>query len=1523
MKRFAYLAFLLFVGLYIYGVHASAVTIPITSNTTWSSINNGTGAGGQPSSSDDIIVSKGRTLTVDVTNGVCRTLQLGTDSGGNGVAGNGTLSFSSSTSKVTVSGVVTLGDVNNSGSISMSNGGTLSAQGFSVNNLTSWAPGTGTVQLTATNTLPASSSFNTFNNLTINGSGTTTTLGQSTTVSGTLTLTAGTLAISANTLTLSGPAIAGTATNLSTTSLSSLVFSGSSSGVSIPSSVTTLNRLQINNSNGVSMNGNLTLNGTLTFTSGNLTTGSYVLTSAPSCISSISRTSGYVVGNLKLTYPSSGGTCTYHIGSSAAYTPISLTVSTSAGGTLTAYTTSNEHAQIDNNSGIDSTKDANRYWTLGATGDTLPANVTSYSATFNFITADLDSAATATNFIASYYASSNWTLPSSVTANSTSTVVSSVAGPITIPTDFAIGEASTPACTVPSDLPSGTSCVCDYFGRSSLNPSTINGGNWTVSSSSGTFGSPRIVNSGYLRLTDNSTNVSTVATLPGTFPAAGNLIALEFKHYAYKGTTTNTAGADGIALVLSDASVTPVAGAYGGSLGYAQKTGINGFAGGWIGVGLDEYGNYSNSLEGRSGGSGTSLVPDAIAVRGSGSGASATSNYPYLTTTGTQSTSIDSPTSTSRPTAQAYRVVVDARCYQLNTSSINCNNPTLAKKAQVTVYRDTTGTGTFSSSNKVIDFDAYTANSNQANVPTNWILSFTGSTGSLVNIHEVQGMRVCAQSISLPPDISVDNTTPSTCSTITTGKPTVTITARKSDGTTDTSYTKTVTLSAKLSSGSTSNAVFTLLSGSGTFSNNQYTFSASDQGVAKFTMTDTSSQDVYITVTESSSGLSSTSSVVQYRGTSFTVATNDILSSDGNIVAGRPHRMTVTRNTGCSTDTTYTGTKNLDGWYTPDDYHPAGAAAPQLCTTGGGSGSSSTCIPSVGSCTTLSIAAPSVNSTVNNLTALSFSNGVAYFCLSTSDVGKYTLSIRDDVTSTTSPIVGTSQNLTVIPYTVAISDIKQGTTANPGATTASGAKFTAAGNSFQATAAGYLWNSNSVTGDTNYDGVPDSSSPSFSSVSGGGVAAHYADTINLAASATYPSGGNFSGTINVTGGSSTVTNLTYNNVGSFLMTASHSANYLNSINLASRTYVYANSTSKPSQEVGRFYPDHFVVSNASITPACVQTSPATSFTYMGQQFNVSFKLTAMALGGSDPTNDALTNYDSSKTGSDGKNGYAKLSFSDQSLLGWGAIDVGGSISLTSRLDTSASPKDATTGAGATWSGGIANLTVPLTFSRNTVSGAIVPDAFSSGINLGIAPTDSDGVTVASSSLNLDTKDGSGGANKVQIGSATPIRFGRLKLSNAIGSDRLNLPIPATLEYYNGTAWITNTDDSCTSISNQSNMGFGKAPGNYYGSLNLINMPANTKLPSSISFSKGIGKLLLAPPTSANGSALGRGSVAVCVQLDSTSSGSQLCTAATASAIKPWLQSKWTSGNGYNDDPFARATFGVFGSGPIIYIRESY
>jgi hypothetical protein len=82
-------------------------------------------------------------------------------------------------------------------------------------------------------------------------------------------LTAGIFSMDNSTLTLQGPSISfGTGTSFNTTANSSLVFSGSSAGVAIPTTVTALKNLTINNANGVIQQSTITVNNTLTLQSG-------------------------------------------------------------------------------------------------------------------------------------------------------------------------------------------------------------------------------------------------------------------------------------------------------------------------------------------------------------------------------------------------------------------------------------------------------------------------------------------------------------------------------------------------------------------------------------------------------------------------------------------------------------------------------------------------------------------------------------------------------------------------------------------------------------------------------------------------------------------------------------------------------------------------------------------------------------------------------------------------------------------------------------------------------------------------------------------------------------------------------------------------------------------------------------------------------------------------------------------------------------------------------------------------------
>ncbi|KKK99917.1 hypothetical protein EIK76_10855 [Rheinheimera mesophila] len=264
-------------------------------------------------------------------------------------------------------------------------------------------------------------------------------------------------------------------------------------------------------------------------------------------------------------------------------------------------------------------------------------------------------------------------------------------------------------------------CVSECFTENFSNDT-----NWYLTQRNSTPPSLR-TSPNRLRLTENTINQATSITFKRSFPAAGNKMTIEFDHYAYGGS-----GADGIALVLSDAAVTPVPGSYGGSLGYAQRTNVspaqNGFAGGWLGIGFDEFGNFSQATEGRVGG--TTARPQAIGVR-----AASSTNYGWLGGTNTLSPTL-SATGSTLARGDRYRITIDSRISSPQTVSFQLERRLAGGSSYSTLL---------TSSNLL--------SLGQPAPPANLLLSYTGSTGDNTNFHEITNIQVCTQKPSTPVEI--------------------------------------------------------------------------------------------------------------------------------------------------------------------------------------------------------------------------------------------------------------------------------------------------------------------------------------------------------------------------------------------------------------------------------------------------------------------------------------------------------------------------------------------------------------------------------------------------------------------------------------------------------------------------------------------------------------------------------------------------------------------------------------------------
>jgi MSHA biogenesis protein MshQ len=1025
------------------------------------------------------------------------------------------------------------------------------------------------------------------------------------------------------------------------------------------------------------------------------------------------------------------------------------------------------------------------------------------------------------------------------------------------------------------DTTAPSACYSDDFTRATL------GSDWVTSSSSGSFGAPKIV-SNRLRLTDSTASVATVANLQRLFPGAGNKIIVEFDYFAYNGN-----GADGIAVTLSDASIAPAAGAFGGSLGYAQKSpppasdcakaaGCPGFAGGWLGVGIDEFGGYAAALEGRIGGLAANRA-DAVSVRGSGSGLA---GYNYHVTSAVLNPGIDVTGTTAGPNHR-YRITVD---HSNNTNAF------------VTVDRDTT-TAKNSYTNIIAKYDAKTMTGQKA-VPPSWFLSFTGSTGGSTNTHEIGGLRVCTtQAIGIPNFDHVrivHDDAAATCS-----PETVTLKAC-ADPACNTLYLGPVTVNLTATNGAT-------------WSVNPATISA---GQTQVTLSKTSAGTVNVGgVVTSVGGATTNTNAICYNGNtpnqcaivysanSCTFDAVEVNKDPGTPiftkVAGIPFSLNVLALPLTSTD------------------KRAGVLVDLVDQTG----------IAAGVCSNVSlISVPPIDflaSTSQNPSPGSRRQTVTFNYPNAAN----NVRVRMQSGGATSC---SSDNFAIRPASFTISSNADNMGSGNGTTVKAGLPFELDA---------IPKNGAAVPADTgNYSGtakINTNSNKALIPHTGAIQVGVLGGTFSAAVPGTPPSG---------TNGFSIGTAFTYSEVGNFLFQpwtiyddsfadvdrlkatpecrtdnnlGANTANDPGDPNTLDLNGMYGCyfGAATSSAFFGRFTPDHFAVSAATMVNRSDFPSCSSTFNYAGETMATKFTLTAQ-----NSTGNITQNYDGdfAKLTITGSGDPFKLNAVNSDTVRT-PFPVCAGVSPCVTPQPASNPRtNASPPLNPFLKGVAADISLPFSILRP--ASPVGPYSF---FNVGIAPTDSDLVTT--SPYDIDT---------VNVTEATPknhtkvvstiVRYGRLTLANANGSELLNLPLGARMEYWNTTTsppgsnstlsrFVLNTDDSCTVIQPGSIMLRNQLLG-----LNSANMPANNIVSSPLSFSSGLAKLTVkkpaTPPTS-------RGSVDVCVDLSSDNTPGTIC-ASSGSANMPWLQGAW-GGSSYDDDPVSRATFGTYKSGPVIYLREVY
>jgi hypothetical protein len=164
-----------------------------------------------------------------------------------------------------------------------------------------------------------------------------------------------------------------------------------------------------------------------------------------------------------------------------------------------------------------------------------------------------------------------------------------------------------------------------------------------------------------------------------------------------------------------------------------------------------------------------------------------------------------------------------------------------------------------------------------------------------------------------------------------------------------------------------------------------------------------------------------------------------------------------------------------------------------------------------------------------------------------------------------------------------------------------------------------------------------------------------------------------------------------------------------------------------------------------------------------------------------------------------------------------------------------------------------------------------------------------------------------------------MRFGRLAIKNANGSQLVPLPVLVEAQYAvaagAGTVFVTNKDDSCTSLANTN-----IAMSGFTQNLSAC----ETAITGAGALSSGRAKLILPAPGNAN-----NGSVLLTANLSSPASGTTCTsvgggTVSATAANSGYLRGNWAGSSTYADNPSARATFGTFkGSDEVIYMRENF
>ncbi len=537
--------------------------------------------------------------------------------------------------------------------------------------------------------------------------------------------------------------------------------------------------------------------------------------------------------------------------------------------------------------------------------------------------------------------------------------------------------------------------------------------------------------------------------------------------------------------------------------------------------------------------------------------------------------------------------------------------------------------------------------------------------------------------------------------------------------------------------------------------------------------------------------------------------------------------------------------------------------------------------------------------TLSNVAALTYNNvnldfgsnlsNSAPFIFNYPDAGRIRLYARYNIPDNGIPsgnyMTGNSNAFVVRPLGFYVDVV-----GNPAATNANGTVFKKAGEVFTTIIKAVQWQAGD---DTNNDAKPDTNA----SLSNNGVTPNFSnesvpESVIINQTLKSPLGGNNPTLANnlfaanlFTNGIATRNDLSWSEVGILQF----------DVGLTDSQYIGTSNIISTVPYVGRFTPDHFAVNitnNGTFQNTC--STGATPFTYIGQAFNYDSEpeITVTA------QNSILTGGVYGTTKNYTQTGYQKLIATDlqRTFALNDSIKNGADNSTPMAVMVNSTSNGSLINDNANGNNGqliyTFNTNDSFTYTKNAnakvapfevADPAVIPAVSQYKITLN-SLTDSDGINAATTTP------------QDVIPTGLNLRFGRLLIDNAYGPETSDLPLPMTIQYWDGNNYVTNTLDSCTNFN-------ADLTANY----TLTNTGLNPALPTNVNSSSGSG-------TFASGVAE--------ILLSKPNNNAQGQIRYTYDATPAWLLDDWDGDGNFDNKPSAIASFGIFrGNDRIIYWRE--